>query len=190
VRLIDRGWRVFKSNPLVNIIFILVIFLGILLLALVIILGFSSETGTEVVEGNQVGIGYGHEVQKGDIIEAEYEILGEDVDVYIMRGNTHPFNEDDEDILVSKPDSQLGSITYEAKEKGIHMLYFKGYDFTVTYSYKVIKPLFSLFMVVAGFTVIGIGLVGLWYYSRIPNPKYLGNYLNIGSINLSHGLYF
>ncbi len=175
--LLKKGWRLFKSNPIIYGLFIFVILLGIFLIAMISIFGFSKDSGTEIVEGSQSGFGHGHEIGPGDIIEVEYNIDGEDVDVYIIKGYTLPFHDTDEDVLLVRHNTNSGTIKYTAKEKGMHMVYFKGYDFTVSYTYKVTKPLFTIFIIVVGLITIALGIGGIWYMAKLPNPKYLGNYM-------------
>ncbi len=175
--LLKKGWRLFKSNPIIYGLFIVIILMGIILIAMLSIFGFSKESGTEIVEGSQSGFGYGHEIGPGDIIEVEYDIDGEDVDVYIVKGYSLPFYETDEDVLFVRHNTNSGTIKYTAKEKGMHMVFFKGYDFTVSYTYKVTKPLFTIFIIVVGLILIASGIGGIWYFAKLPNPKYLGNYM-------------
>jgi hypothetical protein len=186
VRLIERGWKFLKSNPIINGAFIFVIILGILLIAMIQVVGFSKSSGTETIEGDIISQGHGHDIKKGDIIEVTYEVEGEDVNVYIVKGYSLPLNKENEDVLVNRPNSKSGTIIYEAKEDGMHMVFFEGRDLTFTYSYKVIKPLFSVFIIALGLILIGIGLGGMWYIPRTPNPKYLGNTMKY--ISLIFGL--
>lgn len=141
---------------------------------MMMVMGFSKSSGTETIEGNTVRQGIGHDINEGDFIEITYEIEGEDVNVYIVKGYSLPFDKDDEDVLVNRQNSESGTIVYEAKEDGMHMVFFEGRDFTFTYTYKVNKPWFSVFILVLGVILIGIGLGGMWHSQRIPNPKYLG----------------
>ncbi len=180
--LLKKGWRLFKSNPIIYGLFIFIILMGIFLIVMLSIFGYSKESGTKIVEGSQCGHGYGHEIGPGDIIEVEYDIEGEDVDVYIVKGYSLPFHDTDEDVLFVRHNTNSGYIKYTAKEKGMHMVYFKGYDFTVSYTYKVTKPLFTIFIIVVGLILITLGIGGIWYFAKLPNPKYLGNYMKYSSV--------
>jgi hypothetical protein len=184
VSLVKRGWKFLKANPLFNGFFIFIIAVGILMISLVQIVGFSSSSETDSVEGNSLGVGHGQTVKKGDIIYAEYEIKGEDVDVFLITGYWMPFGEDDDNVLLYRPNATSGSMTYEVKEDEMHMIYFKGKDFNYSYTFRVDKPLFSLIITIAGFVLIGIGLLAMWHIPRVPNPRYLGNSMKYISIIL------
>jgi hypothetical protein len=149
---------------------------------MVFIIGFSSHTDTETLKDRQSSFGYGHELEEGDVLEVTYEIDGEDVDVYITKDTYLPFNDDHEDVLIVRHNTKSETLRYTAKEDGFHMVHFKGYDFTVTYTYRVDKPWFTFSMIVMGGIMVIIGLVGIWWLQQIPNPKYRGNYLRNSAI--------
>jgi hypothetical protein len=174
--------KILKSNPVLNGVFIFIIILGILLVLMVFIIGFSSHSDTETLKDRRSSFGYGHELEAGDVLEVTYEIEGEDVDVYITKDMYLPFNDDHEDVVVVRHNTKSGTLRYTAKEDEIHMVHFKGYDFTVTYTYRVDKPWFTFSMIVMGGLMVIIGLVGIWWLQQIPNPKYRGDYLRNGAI--------
>lgn len=169
--------KVLKSNPVLNGLFIFIIGIGLLLPLTLLILGFSSHTDTETLNGRRSSIGFGYELEKGDVLQITYEIEGENVDVFLTRDFYIPFNIDHEDVLIARYNTESGTLRYTAKEDGMHMVHFRGYDFTVEYTYRVDKPWLSLFIILLGGIMIIIGAVGIWWLQNIPNPKYRGNYL-------------
>ncbi len=179
---IKNIWEEIKTNPLINGLFIFCIVLGILMIIMVLTIGYSTHSETETLEGDQSGFGYGSGLQIGDQIEVTYEIEGEDVDVFIVKGYSLPFNENDEDVKVARHNTNSGTFTYTAEEEGMHMVFFRGYDFTITYSYKVNKPLFTAFIIGSGSFIILLGVFGLRYMARLTFPKYQGNAMKYNTI--------
>ena len=171
---ITRIWRFLRSNPIINSLYITVIILGILMISLVIAVGWSTDSDTERVEGNTIGHGFGRDLRPGDVIEIHYSIEGEDVDALIVRGYTLPFNDDEENVLVVRHNVRSGIMRYVVEEDGLHMVYFRGSDFTVSYTYRVDKPWFTVFIIIIGQVLIAIGIVGMWHFSHLTIPKYYG----------------
>jgi hypothetical protein len=160
---------------MINTIFIIFITLGILMIALVHFVGFSSRSERDSIEGDVAGVGHGKSVKKGDIIYVEYEVDKEGVDVFLITGYYMPFGNDGENVLISRPNSTSGSMTYEVTEDDMHMVYFKGKNFNYSYSFRVDRPLFSAVITISGLALVCIGLLAMWHIPRIPNPRYMGN---------------
>jgi hypothetical protein len=146
------------------------------------IIGFSSHSDTETLKDRRSSFGYGHELEEGDVLEVTYEIEGEGVDVYITKDMYLPFNDDHEDVLIVRYNTKSETLRYTAKEDGVHMVHFQGYDFTVTYTYRVDKPWLTFFTIMMGGIMVILGLVGIWWLQQIPNPKYRGDYLRNSAI--------
>lgn len=175
--------KILKSNPVLNGVFIFIILLGIFLASMVLIIGFSSHTDTESIRDRRSSFGYGHELEEGDVLEVTYKIEGEGVDVYITKDLYYiPFDDDHEDVLIVRHNTKSETLRYTAKEDGMHMVHFKGYDFTVTYTYRVDKPWLTFFSILIGGIMILTGIVSIWWLQQIPNPKYRGDYLRNSAI--------
>jgi hypothetical protein len=147
------------------------------MISLVIVVGWSTDSDTEQIQGNTLGHGFGRELRPGDVIEVHYSIDGEDVDALIVRGDTLPFNDDEENVLVVRHNVRSGSMRYVVEEEGMHMVYFRGSDFTVSYTYKVVKPWFTIFILIVGQALIALGIVGMWRFAHLTIPKYYGESL-------------
>jgi len=138
------------------------------------------------------GFGIGPELEKGETIEVEYEVLdGEAVDVYLYKQNfssieIRPY--DDEEII-HKENTYSGYFSYEADEHGIYMVFFEGPNYTVHYTIDVIEPGPTIKEANLALDLLGLFLLILiipliWVYFNVKNPKYISNNLTILPLSL------
>ena len=133
------------------------------------------------------GYGVGPDLEKGDTIKVEYEVLdGEAVDVSLYKRHYIPGEvlPAEEELILQKENSHSGNFIHTADEDASYMVYFEGSDYTVHYTIDVIKPgptiedaslvldLFGLFMLLLIVPV-------LWMHFKVKNPKYISNHLKI-----------
>lgn len=177
-------WQLLKENPILFICILILLLSGFFILFIPTVMSSEPEVHT-IEQAWQGTTGHGKELEPGDRLEIEYEVIkGENVDVYLEKGEPEPFDYDHKNAVIFKENSKMGYIEYDVYEDDIYMINFEGENFEVEFTFNVIEPGLSTgteraLVITGGLLIILLAVFLTRYHFRMKMPKYYGHSVKI-----------